>query len=115
MRPSAADAAEVDDNGCRRVEMPAYDFKCKKCSEVVEVVRPSTDDSPVTCPSCGGETKRVFSPVGVHFKGSGFYSTDNRAAPRPSPAAPSCSTPEATSACKDCPAAEPAPKADNKD
>ena len=86
--------------------MPTYDFKCKKCSEVVEVVRPSADDSPVPCPSCGGETKRVFSPVGVHFKGSGFYSTDSRAKPKPAAETTACDAAGSTPACADCPSAD---------
>ena len=85
--------------------MPAYDFKCKDCSAVVEVVRPSSDDSSVPCPECGGETKRVFTAVGVHFKGSGFHNTDYRKespAPEPSP----CPAKDSGSSCKGCPAAE---------
>ncbi len=64
--------------------MPAYDFKCKLCGVVVEVTRPGADDSAVPCPACGAETRRVFSPVGVHFKGSGFHNTDYRKTPRSS-------------------------------
>ncbi len=84
--------------------MPAYDFRCKACSETFEVVRPSTDDSPVTCPSCGGDAKRVFTPVGVHFKGGGFHNTDYRA-PRPSEAKP-CQDAGSKPSCDGCPGAE---------
>jgi putative FmdB family regulatory protein len=70
--------------------MPAYDFRCVECSNVCEVTRPARDDSPVPCPACGGATKQVFHPVGVHFKGGGFYHTDSRATPAPAPA---CSAP----------------------
>lgn len=59
--------------------MPAYDFRCVSCGEVCEIVRPLSDTSPVPCPACGGDTKRVFTPVGVVFKGSGFYNTDYKA------------------------------------
>jgi putative FmdB family regulatory protein len=89
--------------------MPAYDFKCKKCSAVVEVVRPTSDDSPVICPECGGETRRVFTPVGVHFKGSGFHNTDYRKTQPPegpTPQAPSCPAQGPDSSCAGCPAAE---------
>jgi putative FmdB family regulatory protein len=88
--------------------MPAYDFRCTRCSSVCEVSRPSTDDSPVPCPECGAPTKQVFYPVGVHFKGSGFHNTDNKrtgdAGPtedRPCPVADG----EAPG-CAGCPAAE---------
>ena len=89
--------------------MPAYDFRCTSCSKVTEVRRPSTDDSLVPCPECGGETKQVFHPVGVHFKGSGFHNTDNRkpepageSAPAPAPECPA----SGGAGCAGCPAAE---------
>jgi putative FmdB family regulatory protein len=85
--------------------MPAYDFRCTVCSNVSEVRRPASDDSPVPCPVCGGATKQVFHPVGVHFKGSGFHNTDNRK-PEPASEAPaSCPAAEGGS-CAGCPAAE---------
>lgn len=83
--------------------MPAYDFRCKVCNHVFEITRPSTDDSPVACPECQGETKQVFHPVGVHFKGSGFHNTDYR----PKPAGGDCaSCPSANPATGSCAAAE---------
>lgn len=66
--------------------MPAYDFKCLSCSTVFEVRRSLSDDSAVQCPECGGDTKQVFHPVGVHFKGTGFFNTDSRPASSPEPA-----------------------------
>lgn len=86
--------------------MPAYDFKCRACSKVFEVSRPASDDSPVACPDCGGGTKRVFSAVGVHFKGSGFHNTDNRAKPKEADApAPACEAAGSSGSCAGCPAA----------
>lgn len=58
--------------------MPAYDYRCTSCDSLFEVNRPISDDSPVGCPACGGGTRKVFAPVGVVFKGSGFYNTDHR-------------------------------------
>ena len=85
--------------------MPSYDFRCVECSAVCEVTRPARDDSPVVCPECGGATKQVFHPVGVHFKGSGFHNTDNRKASQDEPAAaPPCGT--VGPGCAGCPAAE---------
>ena len=84
--------------------MPAYDFRCTRCSTVFEVTRSGSDDSPLSCPECGGPTKRVFHPVGVHFKGAGFYNTDSRKAPESAPApAPACPS---AGGCAGCPAAE---------
>jgi putative FmdB family regulatory protein len=89
--------------------MPAYDFKCRDCGTVVEVVRPATDDAPVPCSVCGSETKRVFSPVGVHFKGGGFHSTDYRTAgetaKRDETAPKPCEAAGSGPACGGCPAA----------
>ena len=82
--------------------MPAYDFKCMTCGDVTEVTRPSTDDSPVSCAACGGQTRRLFSPVGVHFKGSGFHATDYRKKGAPGSEAPSCPAAGSTSACESC-------------
>jgi len=88
--------------------MPAYDFKCTACSKVFEVTRPSSDDSPVACPECASPTKRVFSAVGVHFKGSGFHNTDYRAKPKedPAPAPAPCESAGSSGACASCPAAK---------
>jgi putative FmdB family regulatory protein len=58
--------------------MPKYEYACKSCGEHVEVVQ-SFADAPLTeCPACGGPLRKVFSPPGIAFKGSGFYRTDNR-------------------------------------
>jgi len=58
--------------------MPTYEYRCNSCGEHLEVVQ-SFSDKPLTkCPNCGGQLRKVFSPVGIVFKGSGFYKTDNR-------------------------------------
>ena len=58
--------------------MPTYEYACAKCGHEFEVVQ-SFSDAPITvCPECQGEVKKVFSNVGVVFKGSGFYKTDSR-------------------------------------
>lgn len=82
--------------------MPAYDYRCTACDQVFEVTRPVGKAAEECCPDCGAPAKRVFTPVGVHFKGSGFHNTDYR----PKQAAES-SCPAATegpSACDGCPA-----------
>ena len=60
--------------------MPIYPYRCTNCNAEVEVRQSFTDAPLTTCELCGGALRRVISPVGVIFKGSGFYSTDNRAA-----------------------------------
>lgn len=60
--------------------MPLYEYQCEECGVRFER-RQSVNDEPVRdCPECGGEVRRLFQPVGIIFKGSGFYVTDNRKA-----------------------------------
>jgi len=59
--------------------MPTYDYACTECGDRTEVVRSFSDAPPTTCTVCGGLLRKVFSPVGIVFKGSGFYRTDSRA------------------------------------
>ncbi len=67
--------------------MPTYQYRCTACSEPLEVVQRFTDAPIAHCPSCGGVLRKVFSAVGVVFKGSGFYQTDSRSTPKSEPAA----------------------------
>ncbi|MDT7571030.1 MAG: hypothetical protein QOE05_1204 [Actinomycetota bacterium] len=58
--------------------MPTYQYACTACGEQLEVVQSFTDAALTECPACGGALRKVFSAVGVVFKGSGFYKTDSR-------------------------------------
>ncbi len=58
--------------------MPTYEYACTSCGQHLEVVQSFKDDPLTTCPNCGSELRKVFSPIGVVFKGSGFYKTDSR-------------------------------------
>lgn len=56
--------------------MPIYEYACTSCGERTEA-KQGFDDPPLEdCPHCGGKLRKLFSPVGIVFKGSGFYSTD---------------------------------------
>ena len=55
--------------------MPIYEYRCDK-SHTFEVMQRMADDSLEKCTICGAPVQRVFHPIAVHFKGSGFYSTD---------------------------------------
>jgi len=55
--------------------MPIYEYRCKKGHQF-EVIQRMSDDPIKVCEVCGAPVERVFHPVAVHFKGSGFYSTD---------------------------------------
>ena len=58
--------------------MPTYQYACTACGEQLEAVQSFTDAALTECPACGGALRKVFSAVGVVFKGSGFYKTDSR-------------------------------------
>jgi putative FmdB family regulatory protein len=60
--------------------VPTYQYACTACGEQSEVVQKFTDDPLTICLACGGRLRKVFSPVGIVFKGTGFYRTDSRAA-----------------------------------
>ncbi|HYZ81558.1 MAG TPA: FmdB family zinc ribbon protein [Solirubrobacteraceae bacterium] len=55
--------------------MPIYEYRCKKGHQF-EVMQRISDDPVTTCEVCGAAVQRIFHPVAVHFKGSGFYNTD---------------------------------------
>jgi putative FmdB family regulatory protein len=60
------------------VSVPTYEYECQACHRRVEAVQRFSDPALTTCESCGGELRKVFSAVGIVFKGSGFYKNDSR-------------------------------------
>ncbi|MET7473500.1 FmdB family zinc ribbon protein [Streptomyces sp. NPDC005648] len=78
--------------------MPTYQYQCTECGEGLEAVQKFTDDALTECPNCGGRLKKVFSAVGIVFKGSGFYRNDSRgSSSSSSPASSSKSSASTTS------------------
>jgi putative FmdB family regulatory protein len=61
-----------------RESVPTYQYVCTNCGEDIEVVQKFSDPSLSTHEACGGKLRKVYSPVGIVFKGSGFYRTDSR-------------------------------------
>ena len=59
--------------------MPLYEYRCEDCGVRFERRQHINDDPVEVCPECGGKVHRMIHPVGIIFKGSGFYVTDNRA------------------------------------
>jgi putative FmdB family regulatory protein len=55
--------------------MPVYEYRCER-GHTFEVTQRMTDDPVASCSTCDAPVQRVFHPVAVHFKGSGFYTTD---------------------------------------
>ena len=58
--------------------MPTYQYVCTECGGQIEAVQKFSDDPLTVHDDCGGKLRKVFSPVGIVFKGSGFYRTDSR-------------------------------------
>jgi putative FmdB family regulatory protein len=67
--------------------VPTYQYTCTECGEPVEAVQKFADAPLTVCAACGGRLRKVFSPVGIVFKGSGFYRTDSRNGSRAADAA----------------------------
>jgi putative FmdB family regulatory protein len=61
--------------------MPIYVYACTNCGERTEAKQRFDDPPLAVCPHCGGKLRKMYSPVGVVFKGSGFYSTDAKRSP----------------------------------
>ncbi|MBD8059552.1 FmdB family transcriptional regulator [Cellulomonas sp. JH27-2] len=59
--------------------MPTYSYACTACGHAFDIQQSFSDDSLTVCPECEGRLRKVFSSVGVVFKGSGFYRNDARA------------------------------------
>ena len=72
--------------------MPTYQYACTACDERLEAVQSFTDAPLTQCPACGGTLRKVFSAVGVVFKGSGFYKNDSRKSSSSSKSSSSTST-----------------------
>ena len=58
--------------------MPTYSYACTECAHRFDAVQAFSDDSLTVCPECEGRLRKIFSAVGVVFKGNGFYRTDSR-------------------------------------
>ena len=90
--------------------MPTYAYRCPANHEF-EVIQSIVDDPLTVCPSCGAGVRRVVFPVGIVFKGQGFYKTDSRSAGAGSITSPKTIAPEPAQAAPAA-KAEPAAKAD---
>jgi putative FmdB family regulatory protein len=59
--------------------LPTYEYACRSCGHRLEAVQKFSDDALTVCPDCSGELRKIYAPVGIVLKGSGFYKTDSRA------------------------------------
>jgi putative FmdB family regulatory protein len=62
--------------------MPTYQYACSACGHEFELVQTFSEEPISVCPECKGEVRKVYANVGVVFKGTGFYKTDSRTAPK---------------------------------
>jgi putative FmdB family regulatory protein len=81
--------------------MPTYGYKCTTCADTFEILQKITEDALTVCEKCGGKLKKLIYPVGISFKGDGFYVTDYKGAGKdPKPPTPETSPAVAASETK---------------
>ena len=85
--------------------MPTYQYACTACGHQLEAVQSFADEPLTECPACEGRLRKLFSSVGVVFKGSGFYRTDSRGS-APKESAPATDAPKTDTPKKDAPKAD---------
>ena len=68
--------------------MPTYEYACTECGHQFEAFQSFSENALTECPECKGAVQKVYSNVGVVFKGSGFYKTDSRTSKSPKTPAP---------------------------
>lgn len=90
--------------------MPTYTYRCQKCGHEFERFQSMSDDPVKRCEKCKGKVQRVFHPVGIVLKGSGFYKTDNRSSSKKS----SGGEPKSDSKSSESKPSESAPKSETK-
>ncbi|GAA0700134.1 hypothetical protein GCM10010193_63560 [Kitasatospora atroaurantiaca] len=91
--------------------MPTYQYQCTECGNGLEAVQKFTDEALTTCPDCEGKLRKVFSAVGVVFKGSGFYRTDSRSSSSSTVSSSSSSASSTSSSTSSAPSTAAAPAA----
>jgi putative FmdB family regulatory protein len=98
--------------------VPTYQYACTECDHAFEQFQSFSEDSLTVCPRCEGRLRKVFNAVGVVFKGSGFYRTDNRADAKSSSTAATTGTSpgdsSSTGSSSDSSPATPATKPESK-
>ena len=65
--------------------MPTYQYICNECEHAFEAVQAFSDEPLTSCPECGKSIRKIYSNVGIVFKGSGFYKTDSQKTSNPAP------------------------------
>jgi putative FmdB family regulatory protein len=94
--------------------MPTYGYRCGTCGHQFEIVQRISEEPLTTCPKCQGKLSKMLYPVGISFKGSGFYSTDYKAAGKDSAASSNGSSSSSEGSGESKPEAKPESKSETK-
>ena len=94
--------------------MPTYGYRCSNCGHQFEIVQRMTDAPLTSCPKCQGKLSKMLYPVGISFKGSGFYSTDYKGAGKDSAASSNGSSSSSEGSGDSKPDAKPESKSETK-
>ena len=94
--------------------MPTYGYRCANCGHQFEIVQRISDEPLLACPKCQGKLSKLLYPVGISFKGSGFYSTDYKSAGKDSAASSNGSASSSEKSGESKPEAKSESKADAK-
>jgi len=73
--------------------MPTYGYRCGSCGHQFEIIQRISEEPLTTCPKCQGKLAKILYPVGISFKGSGFYTTDYKASGKSSESSGNGSSP----------------------
>jgi len=94
--------------------MPTYGYRCGSCGHQFEIVQRISEEPLTTCPKCQGKLSKMLYPVGISFKGSGFYSTDYKGAGKDSAASSNGSSSSSEGSGDSKPEAKPESKSETK-
>jgi putative FmdB family regulatory protein len=94
--------------------MPTYGYRCGNCGHQFEIVQRISEEPLTTCPKCQGKLSKVLYPVGISFKGSGFYTTDYKGAGKDSAASSNGSSSSSEKSGDSKPEAKPESKPESK-
>jgi putative FmdB family regulatory protein len=94
--------------------MPTYGYRCGSCGHQFEIVQRISEEPLTTCPNCQGKLAKVLYPVGISFKGSGFYTTDYKGAGKSSAGSSNGSASSSDGSADSKPEAKPESKSDAK-
>jgi len=94
--------------------MPTYGYRCGSCGHQFEIVQRISEEPLTTCPKCQGKLSKMLYPVGISFKGSGFYTTDYKGAGKDSAASSNGSSSSSEGSGDSKPEAKPESKSETK-